>query len=224
MNEQASLNAIAISVALLSFSVLLGPYIHLPPAVPAVITLGGLVLFALDIFAFNSLGSRLLLDGFAQLSPAHRQRVIHHEAGHFLTAQLLDVPVTGYTLSAWDAFRHNQPGQGGVQVETPQFGDSITASELERYCTIWMAGGVAESLVYSNVEGGADDLKKLRNVLKNLEVKDAVLKERLAGRQAQQLLKTHWETYEALVAAMGQHVSVADCCQLIEQRQIQPIL
>jgi hypothetical protein len=221
MNEQTSLNAIALSVALLSFSVLLGPYLHLPTAVPAAITLGVLVLAAIDTFGFNSLGSRLLLDGFSQFSPAHRQRVIHHEAGHFLTAQLLDVPVAGYTLTAWEAFRQGHSGQGGVRVETLDFGETITASELERYCTIWMAGGVAESLVYNNVEGGADDLKTLRSVLHQLEIKDALLKERLAGRRAQQLLQTHWETYKALVTAMEQRAPVAECCQLIAQ-QTQP--
>ncbi|MEO0376504.1 MAG: hypothetical protein AAF329_18150 [Cyanobacteria bacterium P01_A01_bin.17] len=218
MNEQTSLNAIALSVALLSFSVLLGPYLNLPAAVPAVITLSVLVLAAVDTFGFNGLGSRLLLDGFSQLSPAHRQRVIHHEAGHFLTAQLLGAPVVGYTLTAWEAFRQGHSGEGGVRVETPDFGETITASELERYCTIWMAGGVAESLVYENVEGGADDLKTLRSVLTQLEVRDAVLKERVAGRRAQQLLQTHWETYEELVVAMTQRASVEDCCRLIAQR------
>jgi hypothetical protein len=221
MNEQTSLNAIALSVALLSFSVLLGPYLNLPSAVPAAITLGVLVLAAIDTFGFNGLGSRLLLDGCSQFSPAHRQRVIHHEAGHFLTAQLLDIPVAGYTLTAWEAFRQGHSGQGGVRVEIPDFGETMTASELERYCTIWMAGGVAESLVYDNVEGGADDLKTLRSVLNQLEIKDALLKERLAGLRAQQLLQTHWETYEALVMAMAQRAPVAECCQLIDQ-QTQP--
>lgn len=218
MNEQTSLNAIALSVALLSFSVLVGPYLNLPPAVPAAVTLGVLVLAAVDTFGFNGLGSRLLLDGLSQLSPAHRQRVIHHEAGHFLTAQLLGVSVVGYTLTAWEAFRQGHPGQGGVRVEIPDFGETITASELERYCTIWMAGGVAESLVYSNVEGGADDLKTLRSVLTQLEVGDAVLKERVAGRRAQQLLQDNWNTYEALVIAMKQRDPVEDCCQLIAQQ------
>ncbi len=221
MNEQASLNAIALAVALLSFSVLLGPYFHLPASVPAAITLGVLGLAAVDIFGFKGLGNRLFLDAFAQLSPAHRQRVIHHEAGHFLAAQLLDVTVAGYTLTAWEAFRQGHLGQGGVRVETPDFGETITASELERYCTIWMAGGVAESLVYQNVEGGADDLKTLRTVLRQLEVQDAILKERLAGRRAQNLLQNHWEAYEALVTAMEKRMPVQDCCRLITQ-QVQP--
>ncbi|MGB7415385.1 MAG: hypothetical protein WA902_14355 [Thermosynechococcaceae cyanobacterium] len=218
MNKDVGLNAIAFGVALLSFSVLVGPFLNLPPALPAAITLGCLILFAVDTFGFNSLGSRLLLDGLAQLSPTHRQRIIHHEAGHFLVAQLLEIPVTGYTLSAWEAFRQGYLGEGGVRVETPEFKTSITASKLERYCAIWMAGGVAESLVYSSVEGGAGDLKTLRTVLKCLEVKDATLKERLAGRRAQQLLQDHWETYEALAAAMANRTPVVDCCQIIEQQ------
>ncbi|MGF1602629.1 MAG: hypothetical protein ACFCU8_11510 [Thermosynechococcaceae cyanobacterium] len=218
MNKDFSLNAIALGIALLSFSVLVGPFLNLPPAIPAAITLSCLILFAVDTFGFNSLGSRLLIDSVAQLSPTHRQRIIHHEAGHFLVAQLLGIPVVGYTLSAWEAFRQGHLGEGGVRVETPEFKTLITASELERYCAIWMAGGVAESLVYSNIEGGADDLKTLRTVLKRLEVKDAPLKERLAGRRAQQLLQTHWETYEALTAAMANRAPVVDCCQLIEQQ------
>jgi hypothetical protein len=221
VNKDLSLNAIALGIALLSFSALVGPYFNLPLALPAVIASVTLILFAIDTFGFHSLGSRLLIDGLAQLSPAHRQRVIHHEAGHFLVAQLLGVAVTGYTLSAWEAFCQGHISEGGVRIKTPELKESMTASELERYCAIWMAGGVAETLVYSNAEGGSDDLKTLRTVLKLLEVKDAVLKERLAGRRAQQLLQTHWQTYEALVIAMANRAPVVDCCQLIET---QPVL
>lgn len=220
--KDLSLNAIALSVALLSFSVLVGPFLQIPAEVPAVTTLVVLILFAVDTFGFQGLGGRLLLDATAQLSPAHRKRVVHHEAGHFLVAQLLDIPLTGYTLTAWDAFRQGHAGQGGVRVDSPDLGDSITASQLERYCAVWMAGGVAESIVYDSVEGGADDLQTLRTVLERLEVKDAVLKERVAGRRAQELIKTHWDAYEALVTAMAQRSPIETCRQLIEQQQ--PVL
>jgi len=168
MNKTA-LNLIAISVFLMTMSVLLGPAINLPPAVPAIAVLTLLGIATLDSFRFEGKGGTLVLGLLANISPEHRDRVVRHEAGHFLVAYLLEIPITGYTLSPWEAFQQGQPGVGGVS-----FSDAELASELEigklsaqlfdRYCAVWMAGGVAETLVYGNAEGGADDLQKLRSI------------------------------------------------------------
>jgi hypothetical protein len=39
------------------------------------------------------------IDKFSQVFPDYRQRVLSHEAAHFLIGYLLGVPVTGYSLS-----------------------------------------------------------------------------------------------------------------------------
>ncbi|HEY9862140.1 MAG TPA: hypothetical protein V6D16_21780, partial [Candidatus Obscuribacterales bacterium] len=90
--NQITFNLIAISIFTVTMSSLLGPLVHLSPLIPAaaVVTLMGLV--TVDRFAWQGTGGTLLVDWFARRSPAHCDRVIHHEAGHFLVAYLLNIP------------------------------------------------------------------------------------------------------------------------------------
>lgn len=215
--NQTPLNAIALFVALLSGSILVGPILNLAPEVPFALAAMVLAFVVADTFGFQGKGMTLFLDGFARLSPQYRQRVIHHEAGHFLTAYLLDLPITGYTLTAWEALQQGQDGQGGVCVETPvSFSEAAAAEQVEHYCTVWMAGGVAEALVYEAVEGGKDDLRQLRRTLNRLNMNTKV-HERQAGNRARQMLRSNWEAYEALVQAMTDRKSVAECYKILEQ-------
>jgi hypothetical protein len=222
--NQITLNLVAISIFTVTMSSLLGPLIHLSPLVPtlAVVILMGLV--TVDRLAWQGTGGILVVDWFARRSPAHRDRVIHHEAGHFLVAYLLNIPITGYALSAWEAFRQGQAGQGGVtfdceELEAELQQGTLSAQLLERYCTVWMAGGVAETLVYGHAEGGADDLQKFRTIWGQLRRPDreGQEKERWAVLKAHNLLKQHQEAYTALVGALRQQMNVAECYQVIEQ-------
>ncbi|WP_299486749.1 hypothetical protein [Acaryochloris sp. IP29b_bin.137] len=215
--NQTPLNAIALFVALLSGSILVGPILNIAPEIPFAFAAMVLAFVVADTFGFQGKGMTLFLDGFARLSPQYCQRVIHHESGHFLTAYLLDLPITGYTLTAWEALQQGQEGQGGVCVETPaNFSDKATAAQVERYCTVWMAGGVAEALVYEAVEGGKDDLRQLRRTLNRLNMNTKV-HERQAGNRARQMLRSNWDAYEALVQAMTHRKSVAECYTILEQ-------
>lgn len=222
--NQTSLNLIAISVFVMTLSTLLGPLFNLSPTVPAIATFSILGLATLDSFSFQGKGANLLLDWLASFSPQHRDRIIRHEAGHFLVAHLLDIPVTGYTLSAWEAFKQKQPGLGGVSFDDGELASqleqgTLSAQILDRYCTLWMAGGVAEDLVYGSTEGGADDLQKLRTVLTPLgfSANAQAQKQRWAALQARTLLQAHWSAYEALVNTMQQRADVTECCHAIEQ-------
>ncbi|KAI9130363.1 hypothetical protein [Acaryochloris sp. CCMEE 5410] len=214
--NQTPLNAIALFVALLSGSILVGPILHIAPEIPFAFAALVLALVVADTFGYQGKGMTLFLDGFARLSPQYRQRVIHHEAGHFLTAYLLDLPITGYTLTAWEA-QQQGGGQGGICIETPvDFSETSALEQVERYCTVWMAGGVAETFIYSEAEGGKDDLRQLRRTLNRLHM-NVKVHERQAGNRARQLIRSNWDAYEALVQAMTDRKSVADCCQILEQ-------
>lgn len=222
--SQTSLNLIAISIFTITLSTLLGPLFNLSPTIPAIATFSLLGLATLDNFGFGGKGGNLLLDTLASFSPQHRDRIIRHEAGHFLVAHLMGIPVTGYTLSAWEALKQKQPGLGGVSFDDQELASqlakgSISAQMLDRYCTVWMAGGVAEDLVYSNTEGGADDLQKIKTVLTPLGFSATAQeqKQRFAALQARTLLQNNWSAYEALVNTMKQRADVAECCQAIEQ-------
>lgn len=221
--SQISLNFIAISVFLMTFSILLGPLINLSPTIPALTTLTVLSVASIDSFICHSQGSKLVLDGIANFSPKHRERIIHHEAGHFLVAYLLGFQVLNYTLSAWEAWRQKEPGQGGVTVDDRQLFNELDERTLDthifdRYCTICMAGIVAEKLVFQDVMGGLDDRQKLAKVLQVSGFPESAYlqKQRFHSLQAQNLLQENWSAYQGLVDAMGKRLSVSECIQTIE--------
>jgi hypothetical protein len=221
--SKTALNLIAISVFAMTLSTLLGPLFNLSPAVPAIATFTLLGIATLDNFTWQGQGGTLFLDWLASFSPQHRDRVIRHEAGHFLVAYLLDIPVTGYALSAWEAFQQGQRAQGGVQFDDAQLASQLqqgvlSAHLLNRYGTVWMAGAVAETLVYGNAEGGAEDREKLQIVLTQLGRAAAYpQQERALALQARTLLQAHWSAYEALAIALEQRADVAFCYRAIEQ-------
>lgn len=220
--SQISLNLIAISVFVVTLASLLGPLVHLSPVVPAIATFSILGLATLDTFSWKGQGSTLLLDWLASFSEQHRTRVVRHEAGHFLVAQQLQIPVTGYALNAWESLRQGYPGNGGVRFDSQELElelqtGVLSARLLDRYCTVWMAGIAAETLIYGDVEGGEGDRQQLRAVLTQLgfPAGECLQKERWALLQAKTLIQGHQENYEALIAAMKQRSPVEECIQAI---------
>ncbi|MFM2311804.1 MAG: hypothetical protein RLZZ04_1080 [Cyanobacteriota bacterium] len=220
--SQTALNLIAIGIFLMTMTSLLGPIFQIPPVVPAALTFGILSLATVDTLSWNSRGVSLLLDLFA--SGEQRQRVINHEAGHFLTAYFLGIPITGYTLTAWEVLKQGKLGRGGVGFDT----DSLTAKpfelekmrlSLDRFCTVWMAGIAAEQMVYGNSQGGAEDRQQLKQalVMAGLPEIGHSQKERWAQLQATNLLTRHQQSYEALVVAMNSRASVEECYAVIQQ-------
>ncbi|WP_016951904.1 hypothetical protein [Anabaena sp. PCC 7108] len=220
--SQTAINLIAISVFLMTLSTLLGPLIHLSPTFPALATVTFLGIATLDNFSFQGKGGTIVLDWLARFSPEYKERILHHEAGHFLVANLLEIPVTGYTLSAWEAWKQGQPGQGGITLEDGELTaqiekGQITAQMLDRYCTIWMAGIAAETLVFNSAEGGNDDKTKLIEVLQVLGFSEAGYqqKQRFHLLQSKNLIQENWDSYQALVAAMKRRATVSECQRVI---------
>jgi hypothetical protein len=222
--KQTSLNVIAISVFAITLSTLVGPLFNLPPAVPAIATFCLLGLATLDSFQWQGQGGTILLDLLAGSSKQRRDRILHHEAGHFLAAHLLGIPVTGYALNAWEAFRQGQSAQGGVRFEDEKLASqlqngTISAQLLDQYCIVWMAGIVAENLVYGSAEGGAEDRSKISAIFTQLRRPSAEikLKQNWGLLQAKTLIESHKSAYEALVQAMEKRATVAECCGIIQQ-------
>ena len=219
--QQTALNLVAIAIFAMTFSSLLSPLFHISPFVPAAATFTLMGLATVDTLSWEGKGVTILLDLFA--SRQQRQRVIHHEAGHFLTAYFLGIPITGYTLTAWEAFKRGKPGIGGVEFDTQALTEKpLNLGEmrltLERFCTVWMAGIAAENLVYGNAEGGGEDRSQVRTVLNMGGFPETVYrqKERWAQLQASNLLEKHQKAYEALVGAMTERASVEECYQTIQ--------
>ncbi len=220
MND-LTLNLFAIGVFLMTLSVLLGPLLHFSSTIPTLIVAVFLGAATLDVLNFGGVGGNLLLDWIAGFSPLHRERVIRHEAGHFLVAQLLEIPVTDYSVSAWEAMRKGFSGQGGVQFDTSVLDQELKAGRissqwLDRFCTVWMAGIAAEQLLYEKSEGGGDDRTKLRTVLSQIPGMDVMQRERSAILQAKTLIEANQAAFDRLVVAMTERSAVEACVSAIE--------
>jgi hypothetical protein len=222
--RQSSLNAIAIAIFLVTISTLLGPALNLPQAVPAIATFCILGVAAFDTFQWRGQGSAILSDFLAGNSDEKRGRILHHEAGHFLVAYLLKIPIGGYAINAWEAFKQGQNAQGGVRFEDPQLLSQMQKGKfpvelLDKYCTVWMAGIAAENFIYGNAEGGAEDRDKIRGILSQIRrpASELKIKENWSLLQARNLIESHQLAYKELVEAMKKQETVAECYRVIQE-------
>ncbi len=220
---QLTLNLVAITIFLVTMATLLGPLLKIPQAVPVIAIATVLSIAVLDQACWNGIIGNLLTDRVSRFSEEKRQRVLHHEAGHFLVAFLLDIPVTDYSLTAWDAWRKGLPGIGGVQFDTtsleePLAAGQIPAQVLNRYCTVWMAGIAAEKKVYGEAKGGQDDRQKFGILWQQLQrpFQEGQVRQRWAVLQAKSLLDKHADAYTSLVTAMAEGTPAAECITLLE--------
>jgi Zn-dependent protease len=218
--QQTALNLIAIGVFVISISTLFAPIFHISPTIPAAVTIGILGLATVDTLGWQNRGVTLLLDTLA--GNQQRKRVLHHEAGHFLAAYFLGVPILGYTLTAWEAIKQGETGAGGVVFDfdavTRQSKDEIPLA-IDRFCTVLMAGVAAEVKIYGSETGGAADREKLRQTLDSLGFSPefSQQKQRWAQLQAANLIERNQDSYQALVVAMQERKSVAECCEIVRE-------
>lgn len=216
--SKPALNLLAITIFVMTVGSILSPVLKLSPFLPAGLAFGGLLLATVDRFVWDNQGVVLLVDGFAQASEAHRQRILHHEAGHFLVAYLLGIPVTGYALTAWEARQQGHQAQGGVRFDDQRIQAQIEEGQvsallIDRYCQVWMAGSAAEKRKFGDIEGGVEDVIKVRSLLRHLQLPAPQLeqKERAAAYQAGHILARNDQAYQALMAAMAERQPVEDC-------------
>jgi hypothetical protein len=218
--KQISLNLVAICIFGMTLSSLVAPLIRVSSTIPILIIFAIVVITTVDGLVLKSILASLVLDAIAGTSEAYRQRIVHHEAGHFLVAYLLGIPITGYTLSAWESFLQGRSAQGGVMFAPPQ--TDISSQLLQQYCTVWMAGIAAEKLMYDRAEGGSEDRQKLRGILfiAGNQRQEIVRQENSAALQAKTLIQTHWEAYQAVAIKMSERATVDDCCKEIDRLKV----
>jgi hypothetical protein len=223
--NQLSLNVLAVTIFGMTMSVLLAPLLRVPESLVALTIMSIVGFTTIDAFAWQGKAATIFLDRIARFSKAHRDRVIRHEAGHFLIAHNLGFAVTDYSLSAWEAFRKGNGGQGGVQFDASEVdrimaaGGEASTQMLDRLCTVWMAGIAAEQLAYGVVEGGEDDRFTMTQALLELKLPPTSVanKQRTATLRAKGLLEDNQAAYQALVAALESRATVGECCAAIGQ-------
>lgn len=220
--QTTALNLMAIAVFIMTLSVLLGPILNISPAIPALTTFAVMGLITIDTLGWQNRGMTMLLGALA--SSEQKQRIVHHEAGHFLAAYFLGIPVSSYTLSAWEAWRDGQSGMGGVVIDQEVWNGAVGSQTMpivvERLTTVLMAGIAAERVVYGNATGGAEDQQKLGELLRTvgLSTDNYQRKARWGQVQAQNLIDNHTSAYQALVKAMQNRQSVTQCYQILHQQ------
>ncbi len=230
MTQDTGLNILAITIFTITLSVLIGPLFNLSPAIPATLTFVLLGLVTIDTLGWQNQGVNLLLDIFA--SQEQKERIVYHEAGHFLTAYLLEIPVTGYTLTAWETLKNKNSGSGGVIFATnileQKKGDLREINLIvERLGIVLMAGIAAEKLIYNESEGGQEDQQKFAEIYANVGLKTSgitlsnlQMKQRQAVLRAKNLIEDNKQSYLALVEAMKERKSVQQCQDIIQSNLV----
>lgn len=220
--QDTGLNILAIAIFSITLSVLLGPLFNLSPFIPAGATFVILGLVTFDTLSWKSQGINLLLNIFA--SKEEKERIIYHEAGHFLTAYLYQIPIIDYTLSPWETMKKKNLGSGGVIFDSSFIPEKKSQDlkefnlMIQRFGVVLMAGIAAEKFMYNNSEGGQDDRQNFQEIYSNLTLtySDFQMKQRLAIIQAKTIIEQNKESYLALVEAMKERKSVAECQGIIQ--------
>ncbi|XP_020113960.1 uncharacterized protein LOC109728076 isoform X1 [Ananas comosus] len=215
----------------LQFAALLGGFsawvaFGFSPAQILYISLGLLFLWSVDLVSFNGGLRNLLLDTIGHsFSQKYHNRVVQHEAGHFLIAYLLGVLPKGYTLTSWEALIKEgslnvQAGTTFVDFEFLEEIDTgkVSAKMLNRFSCIALAGVATEYLLYGYSEGGLADIGKLDGLLKSLGFtqKKADSQVRWAVLNTILLLRRHERARLQLAEAMSSGMSVGSCIGVIE--------
>lgn len=180
-------------------------------------------IFSIDQLFYKGAGFESI---YQTLFPEYKQKVVSHEAGHFLLSYLLGVPIRGCVTSAMEARKYPDiRGQAGTIFYDYKLADElakqkVTRSSLDRVSVIIMAGIAAEALKYDKAEGGAIDEASLIQFLSSIQPPWNIIKiqgqARWAALQAILLIKEHQESYNALVDALNNNLPLGDCIMAIE--------
>ena len=106
--------------------------------------------------------------------PGYGKTVREHEAGHFLIAYLLGLPVEACVLDVWAAARDGRfAGAAGTVFLDPALGraqasGTVTREIIDRYSVVVMGGIAAEAAQNGKAEGGQADEAALVELLGSL--------------------------------------------------------
>lgn len=183
-----------------------------------------LAIFSIDQLFYRGSGFETV---YQKIFPEYKKKIIYHEAGHFLLAYLLGIPVRGCVTNAWEARKYPDiKGQAGTIFYDPKLADEllnqkITRSSLDRMSVVIMAGIAAEAIRFGKAEGGAADEQSLVGFLTSIQPPWNILRiqgqARWAAMQAILLIREHEKAYDALCIALEEGKSVGDAILAIEE-------
>ena len=172
---------------------------------------------------------------------AYGERVLAHEAGHFLVAYAVGLLPRRYTLTAVDAERKavaqrvKEFGSGAVPTPAAalaqagtEFCDAAFAREtakgklssatLDAVSNAALAGIAAEYVCFGQAEGGVDDIAQLDALFRGIGFtqKKADSQVRWSVLNTVTILNEWREPHQRLMEAMRRRASVAECIAAIE--------
>jgi hypothetical protein len=177
---------------------------------------GGISFVVLGIGSVNPGILQFAIDKFSQVFPDYKERVLRHEAAHFLTAYLLGVPVAGYSLIVGK--EHTDLAEAALQRRLIE--KQLEDKEVDTLSVIAMAGATAEAMYYEEVMGQNQDMFDLQRIMNRSSTKlgnpQQQNQTRWACYQAATLLRAYSKEYEALQECMKRNDTVEKCIQAIE--------
>ncbi|CAI5503570.1 unnamed protein product, partial [Closterium sp. Naga37s-1] len=178
---------------------------------------GGL---SIVVLAVGSVAPGLLQGGIGAMAPVfsdYKDRVLRHEAGHFLLAYLLGLPPVAYSLDIGK--EHTNLLDDKLQKKI--YSGKLEGDDVDRLAVVAMAGMAAEGLQYEQVMGQTADLNSLQRLI-NRSGLGAMTPERQqnltrwAVLYAASLIKNNAKSFDALMEAMAREAPVEVCIAAIE--------
>jgi hypothetical protein len=189
--------AAGVAVLVVTLLALLGPLLGLSPWFTTALVALALSGLTVDAARFGGRGGHLLAEtlpgGLLRL-----RRIALHEAGHVLVAEREGVAVAAIHVGSLACLRAGLSA-GGTTVLAPPASARLPLEELRRWSRVLLAGMAAESLVYGESEGGADDRSLLGRLwgLSGQDVPTAQMEQRRARREVEQWLRGERSRLEA---------------------------
>jgi hypothetical protein len=146
------------------------------------------------------------------------ERIVRHEAGHFMAGYLCGLPVKSYSIldEGVPCVEFHPSPQGEAA------GRELSSEEIAVLSVVAMSGSVAEILKFAKAKGGESDLIELQGLFRNCKEFIGAQKQqeltRWGALTAFQLLNNNLEKYEALVDAFKSKKTVSECIALLESR------
>ena len=176
---------------------------------------------SIAVLAVGSVAPGLLqipISLFSNVFPDYRDRVLRHEAAHFLIAYLLGVPVVGYSLDLGK--EHTDLLESRLQRKIVG-AQRLSDDELDALAVIAMSGVAAEAMTFPEVTGQTADLMDVQRLMNRSASPLAPSTQQSVTRwavwQAAVLLRANPAAYDALREAMARRASVAECIEAIER-------
>lgn len=189
--------AAGVAVLVVTLLALVGPLLGLSSWFTTALVALALTSLTVDAARFGGRGGHLLAEtlpgGLLRL-----RRIALHEAGHMLVAEREGVAVAAIHVGSLACLRAGLSA-GGTTVLAPPGSARLPLEELRRWSRVLLAGMAAESLVYGESEGGADDRSLLGRLwgLSGQDVATAQMEQRRARREVEQWLRGERSRLEA---------------------------